>query len=132
MHEPWQERIGDFTGDYYKEALPVEMADKTVLAMKVASETGGVVVKHSLPHTLAAVGCYNGEQGLKWAILGSKEYMDRADLVHQTGEKPWHQHAGRARQSSRDQGVDKLVRFVRSRIIVGFVRSRIKITEIGE
>ena len=42
MHEPWQERMGDFAGDYYKEALPVEMADKTVWAMKVQSETGGV------------------------------------------------------------------------------------------
>ena len=34
--------MGDFAGDYYKEALPVEMADKTVWAMKVQSETGGV------------------------------------------------------------------------------------------
>jgi hypothetical protein len=42
--------MGDFAGDYYKEALPVEMADKTVWAMKVASETGGLHVMLSVPH----------------------------------------------------------------------------------
>ena len=64
------------------------MADKTVLAMKVASGTGEARVMHAVPHTLVAVGCFSGEQPLKWAIEKSKDYMDRANDVAQTGEKP--------------------------------------------
>ena len=42
LHEPFPLRIGAFAGDSNKEALAQEMADKTVLSMKVASGTGGV------------------------------------------------------------------------------------------
>ena len=65
--------------------LPVDMADKTVLAMKVASETGGVGVMHAVPHTLAAVGFYNGDDALREAIRNSKIFMDHAN---QTVGKP--------------------------------------------
>ena len=81
-------RIGSVAGDSYPGAIPMDSADKTVLAMKVASATGGVGVKHAVPHTLVAVGVHNGENALKKAIARSKECMDHADHVQQSGEKP--------------------------------------------
>ena len=60
VHEPFPLRIGAFAGDSNKEALPVDMANRTVLAMKAASGTGGVRVMHVVPHTLAAV-VYSGK-----------------------------------------------------------------------
>ena len=38
LHEPFPLCIGAFAGDSNKEALAEEMADKTVLSMKVASD----------------------------------------------------------------------------------------------
>ena len=60
MHEPFPLRIGDVAGDYYPGVIPAAMADKTVLSMKVASGTGEGRVMHAVPHTLVAVGYYNG------------------------------------------------------------------------
>ena len=85
LHEPFPLRIGDVAGDYYPGVIPAAMADKTVLSMKVASGTGEVRVMHSVPETLVAVGCFNA---LKKAIARSKECMDHADHVQQSGEKP--------------------------------------------
>jgi len=72
-------RIGDVAGEYYPGAIAVHMADKTVLAMKVASETGEVRVMHAVPHTLAAVGFYKGDDALREAIRNSKRFMDHAN-----------------------------------------------------
>lgn len=88
LNEPFQLRIGDFASDYYPDALSVDIADKTVLSMKVASGTGEVCVMHAVPHTLAAVGFYKGDNALKKSIQKCKEYMDRANEVAQTGERP--------------------------------------------
>ena len=63
----------------------MEMADKTVLAMKVASGTGDLRVMHAVPHTLVAVGFYNGDDALKEAIKNAKRFMERAN---QTVGKP--------------------------------------------
>ena len=68
--------------------IPAAMADKTVLSMKAASGTGDVRVMHSVPETLVAVGHYKGDDALKVAIRNSKEFMQRANEVAQTGEKP--------------------------------------------
>jgi hypothetical protein len=54
-------RIRDFACDYYKESLSQEIADKTVPAMKVRSETGKIVVKLSVPQLLVA-GTNQGER----------------------------------------------------------------------
>jgi 3-deoxy-D-manno-octulosonic acid (KDO) 8-phosphate synthase len=43
---------------------------------------------HAVPHTLAAVGVQKGEHALKNSIQKCKEYMDRANNVAMTGEKP--------------------------------------------
>ena len=43
---------------------------------------------HAVPHTLAAVGVQKGENALKNCIAKSKDYMQRANEVAQTGEKP--------------------------------------------
>ena len=88
LNQPFPLRIGAIAGDYYPGLIPAAMADKTVLSMKVKTATGDVRVMHSVPHTLVAVGCFSGEQALKWATEKSKEYMDRANDVAQTGEKP--------------------------------------------
>jgi hypothetical protein len=47
--------------------------------MKVQLETGGIVVKLSVPHLLAAVGYQKGGHALRNSIYKSKEYMDRAN-----------------------------------------------------
>ena len=68
------------------------MADKTVLAMKVASERGGVGVMHAVPHTLAAVGYYKGDDdayALKKSIEMSREFLKHAN---QTVGKPANYH----------------------------------------
>ena len=63
LNEPFHVRIGTVAGDYYPGAIPAAMADKKVLSMKVASETGEVQVMHSVPHTLVAlVYCDNDEK----------------------------------------------------------------------
>ena len=80
-------RIGSVAGDYYPGAIPVHMADKTVLAMKVASETGGVGVMHAVPHTLAAVVYSDKDKRTAWemAFRVSKRAMEQAN---ETVEKP--------------------------------------------
>ena len=71
-------RIGSVAGDSYPGAIPVHMADKTVLAMKVASETGEVRVMHAVPHTLVALGKYNRMDN---AVLHTQRFMERANNV---------------------------------------------------
>ena len=61
------------------------MADKPVLSMKAAPGTGEVWVMHAVPHTLVAVGFYNGDDALKDAIRHAKRFMDHAK---QTPGKP--------------------------------------------
>ena len=60
--------------------------------MKVASGTDGVRVMHAVPHTLAAVGFYNGDDALRKSKELSKEFFKRANEVAQTGEKPANYH----------------------------------------
>ena len=61
------------------------MADKPVLSMKAAPGTGEGRVMHAVPHTLVAVGFYNGDDALKDAIRHAKRFMDHAK---QTPGKP--------------------------------------------
>ena len=61
-------RIGSVAGDSYPGAIPVDSADKTVLAMKVASETGEVRVMHAVPHTLAAVMYSDKDKRTDWEM----------------------------------------------------------------
>ena len=85
-------RIGSVAGDSYPGAIPMDSADKTVLAMKVASGTGGVGVKHAVPHTLAAVGYYKGSDdadALRKSIEMSREFLKHAN--HTVG-KPANYH----------------------------------------
>ena len=88
MNTDFPLRIGDVAGEYYPGAIAVHMADKTVLAMKVASATGEVRVMHAVPHTMVAVGLYKGDFALRDSIGHSKKFMARANEVAQTGEKP--------------------------------------------
>ena len=85
LNQPFPVRLGAIAGDYYPGVIPAAMADKTVLAMKVASGTGEVRVMHSVPQTLVAVGVYKGDDALKEAIRNSKRFMDHAN---QTVGKP--------------------------------------------
>ena len=75
-------RIGSVAGDSYPGVIPMDSADQTVLAMKVASGTGGVGVKHAVPHTLAAVGYYKGSDdadALRKSIEMSREFLKHAN-----------------------------------------------------
>ena len=47
---------------------------------------------HAVPHTLAAVGYYQGETALRKSIEKSKDFIKRANEVAQTGEKPANYH----------------------------------------
>ena len=85
LHEQFPLRIGDVAGDYYPGVIPAAMADKTVLSMKVASGTGEVRVMHAVPHLLAAVGLYKGDDAFKEAIGHAKRSMNH---VNQTVGKP--------------------------------------------
>ena len=75
-------RIGSVAGDSYQPvypgAIPMDSADKTVLAMKVASGTGGVGVKHSVQHTMAGVVYCDKDEKSAWdeALKTSKRAME--------------------------------------------------------
>jgi len=117
LNEPFQLRIGDFASDYYPDALPVDMADKTVLSMKVASETGEVCVMHSVPHTLAAVYFGGKEEKIAWdeSLKTSKRAMQQAN---ETVEKPFNY-----------SGINMLVE-LESRQELQFVDARLKVFQI--
>ena len=84
-------RIGSVAGDYYQPvypgAIPMDSADKTVLAMKVASGTGGVGAKHSVPQLLVAVVYSGKDEKTAWdeALKTSRRAMQQAN---ETFEKP--------------------------------------------
>ena len=89
MHTDFPLRIGSVAGDSYQPvypgAIPAAMADKTVLSMKVASETGGVGAKHSVPHTLMTVKYdqYSGKDENVWdeVVKTCKRAMQRANEI---------------------------------------------------
>ena len=88
MNEPFHVRIGAVAGSYYPRKIPAAMADNKVLSMKVKTATGEVKVVHGVPHTLVAVGYYKGDFALRDSIGHAKRFMDHANEVAQTGERP--------------------------------------------
>ena len=78
MNTDFPLRIGDVAGEYYPGAIAVHMADKTVLAMKVATEMGEVRGMHAVPHTLAGVVYCDKDEKSAWdeALKTSKRAME--------------------------------------------------------
>ena len=76
-------RIGSVAGDSYPGVIPMDSADKTVLAMKVASGTGGVGVKHSVPQLLVAVVYSGKDEKTAWdeALKTSRRAMQQANEI---------------------------------------------------